>query len=121
MPVIFKEPIAYFDVDETLLEWNRTNSSILKTVVIIHPKTGEIFNFEVITENVEALKLHKARGHTIVVWSAGGADWTVQAVKALNLEQYVDACLSKPTWYYDDAKSNDFMPEHIRKHKRLKK
>jgi hypothetical protein len=63
------------------------------------------------------MKKHKARGHKIVVWSAGGWEWAKSVVETLELTEIVDLVMSKPAWFYDDIPSSSFMPEHNRIYK----
>jgi len=54
-----------------------------------------------------------ARGHAIVVWSGGGADWAEAVVKALKLEEFVDVVTAKPTYYIDDiAGAREWIGKH---------
>ena len=59
--------------------------------------------------HIQQLKNHKARGHVVVVWSQGGADWARKVVEELGLVEYVDVTIAKPMWYYDDIDSTLFM------------
>ncbi len=61
--------------------------------------------------HIEQLIKHKMRGHTIIVWSAGGYDWAAAVIKALKLETHVDLVISKPIWVYDDLPPNEFIPK----------
>lgn len=117
----FKEPIAYFDVDDTLVSWEHYGKQLPGMVEFEDPHTHGSLFLEVITEHIESMKKHKLRGHTIIVWSAGGADWAEEVVTKLGLRSMVDAVMSKPDWFYDDIPSSEFMPEINRKHARLKK
>ena len=117
----FKEPIAYFDCDDTLVSWGfvvdypREDKMEFKD-----PSDGSSLYLKVIQEHVEALKLHKLRGHTVIVWSAGRADWAQEVVTKLGLNSHVDAVMSKPNWFYDDIPASEFMPEINRKDLRSK-
>lgn len=96
MKVIKTNKPTAFDVDETL--------------VITVPK-GQV-DEKCISINgcwwrpherhIHQLKSHKARAHTIIVWSAGGEHWAEIVIKALGLESYVDYVMDKPLWCYDD-------------------
>lgn len=90
---------VYFDVDETL--------------ILFSPVEGDEYNFtfRISAAHIRALKEHHYRGHKVVVWSAGGAAWAEKVVKDCELEGYVDLCLSKPSWFYDDKRADEFMPE----------
>jgi len=102
---------AYFDVDDTLVMWNQAPD---------HPEAIDMdcfgFRERLVPHkgHIQSLKEHKFRGHTIVVWSAGGAEWAEAIVKCLGLEEYVDVIIGKPDWFYDDLRSDQFMPENIR-------
>lgn len=88
---------VYFDVDETL--------------TMFHGYETNDFAVSINHRHVRAIKEHAHRGHKIVVWSAGGAKWAEQVVKELELEKYVDVCMAKPSWFYDDKRAEEFMPE----------
>lgn len=94
--VIDDKPIAYFDVDDTLVMWDAPDLTWAETV--------EINGMSMLVHqvHVDIMKKHKARGHTIVVWSQGGSEWAEIAIKALQLEDVVDLILPKPYWAYDD-------------------
>ena len=132
---------TFFDCDETLIMWNRhahddpdaieiacpvsrTKRGLLELTEdgILKPETppSEIIVVGSWTErvkphkkHVEQLKLHSMRGHTIIVWSAGGWEWAEAVVRALKLEQYVNLVIEKPMWVYDDLPSTEFMPKSI--------
>lgn len=123
MIVLPGDQATFFDVDDTLVMWNPTAEEKEKHGISITCPMGlTMIDGELVpsgewTEllvphkvHVEQIKKHKARGHLIVVWSAGGYEWAHAVVKALQLEPYVDLVISKPTWIYDDLKPEDFMP-----------
>ena len=116
----FKEPIVYVDVDDTLVSWNHYGQFIEGMIEFTAPESEHPMWLEPITEHIEAIKAHKLRGHTVVVWSAGGADWAEEVVKKLGLILYVDAILAKPNWFYDDLPGDEILMEINRKHYRLK-
>ena len=114
----FKEPIVYCDCDDTLVMWG---------AYPYHPEGEFCMEFEdpvthgtlylkINKKQVDQLKEHKIRGHTIIVWSAGGADWAQEVVRQCGLSGVVDAVMSKPDWFYDDIPASEFMPEDKRKH-----
>lgn len=116
--IVLREPLVCFDVDDTLVSWDCYGQ--LKPGMLEFEHKGQPLWLEVITENVEAIKSHKLRGHTVVVWSAGGALWAKEVISKLGMSSYVDAYMAKPNWYYDDLPSSEFLPEINRKHMRLK-
>lgn len=119
-----KRPI-YFDVDDTLVLWHVNLDDVPKVKIISPPSkhfVGQLEEFEVpeyeeyLTphlKHIEELKKLKLKGHTIIVWSQGGHDWAASVVKGLNLEEYVDYVIEKPTKYYDDLDSRTFMGHNI--------
>jgi predicted Zn-dependent protease len=118
---------AFFDIDGTLIEWRPSEDS--KEVMGTECKwpirslgmgeDGKIFIKEQFEEdsfirldgNIEQLKEHKRRGHTVIVWSAGGWRWAETAVRMLGLEDYVDIAMEKPASIYDDRPLEEFMPK----------
>lgn len=101
MDVIKSNMVVCFDVDDTLVSYEKETKFIIN---------GE-FSVGVtpIDENIQALKRHKAWGHYVVVWSRSGHQWAKAVVKTLNLEKYVDVCQAKPVFYYDDMSSEKWM------------
>ncbi len=92
---------TYFDVDDTLIMWSvedGENTIKLNGVSVVINEA-----------NINALKKHAMRGHTIIVCSAGGASWAKAVVDALGLQDLVDVIMEKPMWYYDDLPANAFM------------
>ena len=100
----------YFDVDDTLILYNRydlpdENRLLLEVganlMISVHPHE----------KHIAALIEHKKKGYNIVVWSQSGSEWAESVIKKLNLTKYVDVVLSKPYMYYDDLLSYQFMGE----------
>jgi FMN phosphatase YigB (HAD superfamily) len=127
MIVIPGNRIVYCDVDSTILDWDSTQEDKEKNGVLFtcpgsmvyDPEDGSEIGFagewsELLVPNwpqIEQLKKHRLRHHTVVVWSSGGYDWAETAVRTLKLEQYVDVVISKPVWLYDDLQPSEFMPK----------
>lgn len=125
MIVLPSDNSVHFDVDDTLVMWNPTQEEKEKYGIhVTCPGSKILHHTGVISESpswveflvphfthIEQLKKHKARGHFVCVWSAGGWEWAEAAVKALGLEQYVDLVISKPSWTYDDLQAEQFMPK----------
>lgn len=108
-------PTAFFDVDDTLLQWNLPEDIEINDdrLVSINCR-GYNENLLPNDHNVKLLKQFAKRGIAIVVWSAGGSDWAEAAVKALKLEDFVEVVTSKPMYYIDDIKEpTKFMGSHI--------
>jgi phosphoserine phosphatase len=98
MTVIEDAGIVYFDVDGTLI---RPAEPTDEGTISFKAGPSRV-HFMPIQAHINALILHKARGHTVVVWSHGKAQWARRIVEALNLMEYVDLIVSKPDWAYDD-------------------
>lgn len=105
-------PTVYFDVDNTLVYSAAEYPQASGPIAIINDRAWVVEE-----KHVEAIRDFAARGHTIVVWSAGGSEWSRSVVEALGLRELVWACLSKPTWYFDDCAAQSFMPENIQYYK----
>ena len=105
-------PTVYFDVDNTLVYSQAEYPFAQGPIVMIGDRA-----WIVEVNHVEAIRDFSARGHAIVVWSAGGSEWSRQVVEALGLSEHVFACLSKPTWYFDDVAAERFMPSTVQYYK----
>lgn len=95
-------PTLYVDCDDTLIEWTMPSEDQKETVQITCEGITDTYRYN--SNNIEYLKQMARRGHRVVVWTQAGASWADAIVKALNLQQYVFACLTKPCYYMDDIK-----------------
>lgn len=112
MQIIENEQIVYYDCDDTLVIWfSQCNPS--EKIDIVNPYFGYNMALKPHLRHVELLKEHKARGNTVIVWSAAGYKWAEAVVKALKLESYVDICQSKPTKFVDDLPANEILGQRI--------
>lgn len=113
-PIVIRyDNIAYFDVDETLVFTENKDKHEPKHAMItiaIPGKPGVLC--EINQPQVDRLKMHRIWGNGVIVWSKSGFDWAEAVVNALELNDYVDAILAKPTYYYDDKKCCQFLTEH---------
>lgn len=107
MKIIGNDSTVFFDCDDTLIMWNH-NRDESKLVPVTSNGITELLRPHY--KHIEQLKKHKFRGHTVVVWSAGGVEWATAVVKSLKLEKYVDLVIAKPRWYYDDLQPQEFLP-----------
>ena len=111
---------AFFDVDDTLVLWSSKYRDIDPPIEFPVPeKHQERLQSRTVKciphrPHIEQLLRHAARGHNVVVWSAGGADWAETVVQMLGLEGIVDVCMSKPEWYYDDLQHHEVLPKSDR-------
>lgn len=106
---------TYWDVDDTLIMWNPTPEQLDRYGIEYTDAAGFKKRFMPHLPHIEQLKKHSDRGHTIIVWSAGGSKWAELAVKILGLEAYVSVTIAKPLWYYDDKQPEDFLgkPQYL--------
>ena len=99
---------TYYDVDGTLIKWNPSPKEVEKHGIEF--KNGNLSMIIVPHRvHIEQLKRSKIRGHTVIVWSAGGYQWAADVIKALKLEKYVDVVIEKPTFVWDDLQPEQFM------------
>lgn len=103
---------TYIDIDDTLIIWNPPKDQLDKhgmdfdhTYDNGDRRTGKILPHKV---HIQQLKEHAMRGHTVILWSAGGEEWAYAAAKSLGLEDYVSYTIEKPIFAYDDKKPNEF-------------
>jgi predicted phosphatase len=108
---IHSQTTAWFDCDDTLVFWNWPTTSTPLNLINLTTPEGTKVTLEINREMVDQLKKHKSRHTAIIVWSAAGSEWAETVVKALELEDYVDLCISKPNWVYDDLPCTEFMPK----------
>ncbi len=94
LPIYNPEYIAAFDCDDTLVRCEGLS-------LVSHKK------------HIEAIKQHWARGHHILVWSAGGAKWAQSVVDMLDISEYVHEVKSKPRWYVDDKPADEWMDRYF--------
>lgn len=106
MTTIMSQKAVYFDIDQTLLMFN---APLFASDRILELPNG--VKVSINRRHIDAMKQHKARGHTIIVWSAGGWEWADRVVALLDLGDVVDVVMSKPDWFYDDKPASEFMPE----------
>lgn len=95
MNVITSDRCLFVDVDDTLIIWEDLGFDKW------HPHQ----------KHIDMIKRFHARGQPVIVWSAGGYEWALEAVRRLGLEEYVHTVMSKPAWYIDDLRSEEFLPE----------
>lgn len=108
-----KDNVAFFDVDDTLIIYHFPIHREDEAIDIFIPDR-ELFKAHVIPhkDHIERLKLHKAWGNGVVVWSRSGHEWAKAVVEALGLTEYVDLVCSKPFYYYDDKECCKILGEH---------
>lgn len=112
MIVIDNEQVVMYDCDDTLVMWF-SGCDPSEKIEIICPYGGTETWLKPHKRHIELLKQHKARGNTIVVWSAAGYKWAEAVVKALELDVYVDFIMTKPNKYVDDLTADEILGTRI--------
>jgi len=106
---LFGNPAIYFDVDETLVLWQGKNGQSTNPNAKKFHLYGSDYNLDIHWKHVELLKEFKQQGYKIIVWSAGGELWAQEVINVLQLNEFVDHCLSKPEFFVDDKFPEQFM------------
>lgn len=108
--VVRSTKIYFFDVDDTLVFSCHfpPDGMNLGELDYLHIG-GQLWYIH--TAHTKLVMDLKARGHTVVVWSAGGWEWAEKVVEALHLTEYVDVVMSKSDGFCDDKPSSAFMSE----------
>lgn len=107
---IQEKPIVFVDVDDSLVIWDSRHVPEEEIDNYLNLSNGSVMVWPHM-KHIEMIKHFKARGHTVVVWSQGGADWAETIVNKLELNRWVDVVMPKPTWFIDDLPSSLFMSE----------
>jgi FMN phosphatase YigB (HAD superfamily) len=114
MKIFNNDHVACFDVDDTLVIWSpKKSNKKTRRLKVQEPLLNETITIEPNWNIVRLLKEKHARGNTIVVWSQGGPAWAETVVKALNIEQYVDIIIAKPSVIVDDLPATMWMPNPV--------
>jgi hydroxymethylpyrimidine pyrophosphatase-like HAD family hydrolase len=111
MKVLKNELICHFDVDDTLVMWNK--SIDVNTINVTCPYTGVVEMLAPHLKHIEILKHQKARGYHVTVWSASGWQWAQEVVKALAIEDWVDVVQTKNTKFFDDLPAQEVLGTRV--------
>lgn len=106
---IENEMIIYIDCDDTLVMHNVKGEKI----TFSDPYSLEKISLTPHKRHIKLLKDFKARGYSIVVWSAAGAIWAKEVVTKLELLDYVDLMISKPLKFIDDLPATEILGARI--------
>jgi hypothetical protein len=102
----------FCDVDGTLLE--HTKDDTLDYVAVPDAvNLGKYIKAVPNYNNIRILKEEHARGAFVVVWSKGGNQWAADVVVSLELSNYVDLIMDKPTAYIDDLPVEQWCRDRI--------
>ena len=115
MIVANSEQIICFDCDDTLIMWDMNHVQPFDgSVEVKCPWDTSTTYHRPHQRHIDFLKKQKAKGMTVVVWSAGGTKWAEAVVKSLKLEDHVDFVMSKPQKWVDDLpKAEDVLGVRI--------
>jgi hypothetical protein len=102
----------YVDVDETLV-LTKYPAELEEKTVMLEAFPGN--KMRVLPHHIHAATIRefKARGHAVIVWSAGGAKWARAVVELMNLQDCVDVIIGKPDWIIDDKPCTIWMGERF--------
>ena len=103
MITIEHEKLIYVDVDDTLVFWDCGDKP---TIYVCGYNLAP--NYDLIDKLISHKRAHNTN---IIVWSQGGAEWAKIVVEALNLEEFVTLCITKPSMWVDDSSSESILPE----------
>lgn len=107
--ILASEQVVMWDCDDTLVMWNPAISDVYVT----DPHSGKAEALAKHELHIKYLKQHKSRGYKNIVWSAGGYQWAKAVVDALELNDYVDLIMSKPTKFFDDLPANEVLVNRV--------
>lgn len=94
-----------FDVDDTLIMWNRSKYPTAERITIQTEKGPAelVVNRKNVNLLIKAAKL----GYYVRVHSGSGAKWATKIVNALDIANYVDSVETKPKAKTDDKAPGD--------------
>lgn len=114
MQVYNTDQVVTIDVDDTLVMWSDKYAQPHEGAVEFKDPYDGSTNYLVPHEkHISLLKKYRGRGFTVVVWSAGGVQWAESVVKTLELEQYIDIVLTKPSRYVDDLPVQEWFGNRV--------
>lgn len=119
--VITSDMTLFVDVDETLVLFNRSETEMkLNGIIFGYDENSKPVYAVPHLAHIKKIRESKARGHKVIVWSAGGYRWAETVVIALGIQELVDVIMTKPRWYIDDLTASEFLPEVNRIYKEQK-
>lgn len=108
MKTLPSDKVVMVDCDDTLVLWDSSKWSPFLHGVQVNCY-GYSTSLHIHEKNINLLRKLKRLGYTLVVWSATGHEWAEAVVKALDLEDCVSFCMSKPRYYVDDKDAVDWI------------
>lgn len=114
MKVFNNEMVAAFDVDDTLVLWDKTSEFAGEgKVEFLDPDDNSKHYLYPHVSHIRLLKCSKKRGFLVLVWSAAGYKWAETVIKTLKLEEYVDIILTKCSKYFDDLQPDEILGQRV--------
>ena len=110
MYVLNNDKTIYCDIDDSLIAFGVINPETPDSSILSISCNGTTESYEVLWDNVQALKEFKQRGFGVVLWTQSPIAWAVAVAQALKLEDYIDVVACKPNWIIDDLQPEAWMP-----------
>lgn len=105
--ILTSNKVVAIDTDDTLIAWNLSEYPAEGQITVKYKKRS--VTVYPMSKNINLLRKFAKLDYEIIVWSATGADWAATIVKALGLENEVTVCMTKPRYYFDDQKADEWM------------
>lgn len=115
MNIVKKDRIWQFDVDDTLIIWQR-DAYTKKNCIHLNSPSGLTVELLPHSKNINLLMKLSKIGWYIRVHSGSGWEWAHCVVVALGLTNYVDEVTSKPLGNTDDKGPGDGIAYNIYRH-----
>ena len=101
----------YVDVDDTLLLHDKSQYPDYQHITV--GCNGREFVGVAHAKNIKLLIKFWKLGYEVYVWSKTGKSWAEAVCRALSLEMYVSAYLTKPDFYMDDKGANEWLGPRV--------
>lgn len=107
------EQVVVCDVDDTLIMYDLSSYSGVKTEIIVNPYSQMGIEIVPNKKNINTLIKFKKLGYFVIVWSRTGKLWADAVVKELGLTEFVDQTLCKPLFYIDDKDAETWIGTRV--------
>lgn len=104
--ILKNDNVTCVDVDDTLLLMNYPPE--YDHLAIDFTNNGRTERVLPHHKHIKCIKQLKLRGHAVVIWSAGGWDWSNAVAIELGLDDDADIIMCKPKWLIDDLPPNEW-------------
>lgn len=114
MQVLKNELVVFTDIDDTLVIWtDKPFEPSEGSVKIVDPYDQSPLYLVPHTRHIKLLADYKARGYTVIAWSANGYAYVETVIKTLGIESTIDIAMSKPGKYMDDLHAKDILGQRV--------